>query len=318
MLCLLLQASYFALFEFKFHFLQDTPQINRPSLNQSNENTKQQQLPEIPKSHPYKSPETNLTNASIRSDQSSIDIGMKTFRISHTDSNTNQNAPSIQQSVNQSYNINNSPTKAQPESDKAAVAASGEAKEVAASSGSGLVRRLSVTARPGDIFYKVKDVTESSSSTDTNESPGSSVTKVSVEETINPSKSYTVRVNDEMPSSTPVVQQTTPTPQKPQPQPQPQLQKQQEQQQGFTSFGSMGRKTTTWNVKKNQTTNPFDVENNNNNINNNNNNTSAAESSHVVPQVTAEPGSPMFNKELLNIRYVMLWYSFGFFFVFAL
>jgi hypothetical protein len=30
----------------------------------------------------------------------------------------------------------------------------------------GLVRRLSVTARPGDIFYKVKDVTESCSTTD--------------------------------------------------------------------------------------------------------------------------------------------------------
>lgn len=33
----------------------------------------------------------------------------------------------------------------------------------------GLVRRLSVTARPGDIFYKVKDVTETSSNTDTTE-----------------------------------------------------------------------------------------------------------------------------------------------------
>lgn len=32
-----------------------------------------------------------------------------------------------------------------------------------------LVRRLSVTARPGDIFYKVKDVTETSSNTDNSE-----------------------------------------------------------------------------------------------------------------------------------------------------
>ncbi|RNA38689.1 hypothetical protein BpHYR1_045305 [Brachionus plicatilis] len=33
----------------------------------------------------------------------------------------------------------------------------------------GVVRRLSVTARPGDIFYKVKDVTETSSNTDNSE-----------------------------------------------------------------------------------------------------------------------------------------------------
>ena len=184
-------------------------------MSQSNENSKQQQLPELPKTHPYKSPEVNLTKTSTRSDQSSINIGMKTIRISQNNNNNNNEQSNLtQQSFNESYN--KSPAKQDPPQKSQIVSASSDGKvadPVASStSGTGLVRRLSVTARPGDIFYKVKDVTESSSSTDTSESPNSSVTKVSsTEETINPSKSYTITTNNtEEPSSAPVVQQQAP------------------------------------------------------------------------------------------------------------
>lgn len=59
-------------------------------------------------------------------------------------------------------NNNNNNT---PKNEKNETMSNGTINEVE-TSGSGLVRRLSVTARPGDIFYKVKDVTESCSTTD--------------------------------------------------------------------------------------------------------------------------------------------------------
>lgn len=212
----------------------------------------------------------------------------------NNNSNNDQSIPT-QQSLNQSHNKSPAKQDSPQKSQTVSAPSDGKVADPVASStsGTGLVRRLSVTARPGDIFYKVKDVTESSSSTDTNESPNSSVTKVSsTEETINPSKSYTISTNNtEEPSSAPVVQQQAPpVVQPPQPPQQPQ------QQQGLTSFGTMGRKTTSWNVKRNQTSG---VET-----------TSATEASpsQVVsqPATTAEPGSPMFNKELLNIRYFIV------------
>jgi hypothetical protein len=117
----------------------------------------------------------------------------------------------------------------------------------------GLVRRLSVTARPGDIFYKVKDVTESSSTTDNYEQ---------VEPDHNVEQEIIIKPkNEEVNTNT-------------------------------------WRKTTTWNVKRTQST-PLQ---------------SDSESGRQTPKnepdktslASIEPGSPMFTKELLSIRYVFL------------
>lgn len=161
--------------------------------------------------------------------------------------------------------------------------------------GTGLVRRLSVTARPGDIFYKVKDVTESSTS-DSIDLPD--VTDATLankqndsQQKVQVNKSYTIRTNDEANSSVAGHLKSPPL------------------VTNATSFGSLGRKTTTWNSKRNQTTNlgintnqvtaktenesskvkdDYSIETNKTNL--------APANGHV------EPGSPLFNKELLSIR----------------
>ncbi|CAF0704892.1 unnamed protein product [Brachionus calyciflorus] len=120
----------------------------------------------------------------------------------------------------------------------------------------GLVRRLSVTARPGDIFYKVKDVTESCSTTDNVETSEIEHTdNIEQEIIIKPQKQEAINTNT-------------------------------------------WRKTTTWNVKRNQS-NPLQNE--------------TVDSGRLTPKndlitneknslSNIEPGSPMFSKELLSIR----------------
>jgi hypothetical protein len=105
------------------------------------------------------------------------------------------------------------------------------ATAVSTTSASGLVRRLSVTARPGDIFYKVKDVTESSSTTDTisNEQSDSITNEISSQND-NGQNSYASATNQKTNGSN-------------------------EQEAKSPNSNSIPvRKTTTWNVKRNQTT----------------------------------------------------------------
>lgn len=140
---------------------------------------------------------------------------------------------------------------------------------------SSLVRRLSVTARPGDIFYKVKDVTESCSTTDT----------LTCETQIGQSdqNENNLLLNnvemDEMPNAK-------------------SDQQQQQQQQGSTN----GRRTTTWNSRRINQANdsnskPLSPLANKDDANS----TDLLSKTQNIP-ANLEPGSPMFTKELLSIR----------------
>ena len=170
--------------------------------------------------------------------------------------------------------------------------------------GSGLVRRLSVTARPGDIFYKVKDVTESSSTTDTitydqNETNNNNNhndllnndNEVEQEIIIKSVNSNNIDADNGVTfNSSPRTEISS--------------------EVKSDNSNNLGRKTTTWNVKRHQTTSlgvvpPQQQQYNNDkkitkddasidlNLIKNNVNNSVA---------NIEPGSPMFTKELLSIR----------------
>ena len=147
----------------------------------------------------------------------------------------------------------------------------------------GLVRRLSVTARPGDIFYKVKDVTDSST-TDTLQYETNDYAEID-------------NFNDEEKEI--IIKPITHI---------EELQLQQQQQQTpvetvstAVQYNQNGTKKTSWNVKRHQTTS-LGI------------NQPISEPLKVVPkddialikqsQVSAnlEPGSPQFTKELLSIR----------------
>ena len=145
----------------------------------------------------------------------------------------------------------------------------------------GLVRRLSVTSRPGDIFYKVKDVTDSST-TDTLQYETNDYAEID-------------NFNDEEKEI--IIKPITHI---------EELQLQQKQTPVETvstavQYNQNGTKKTSWNVKRHQTTS-LGI------------NQPISEPLKVVPkddialikqsQVSAnlEPGSPQFTKELLSIR----------------
>ena len=171
----------------------------------------------------------------------------------------------------------------------------------------GLVRRLSVTARPGDIFYKVKDVTESCSTTDTitfdqngnNEPPLSD--EQDQEVTIKSSSSSITNTNELVD----IIDANNISP------------------KSSDQNGTLGRKTTTWNVRRNQTTSlglntPNVSLQQHQNVSpsekifktkvssRDDSSLDAINSATINGQSTtinvAEPGSPNFTKELLSIR----------------
>ena len=182
------------------------------------------------------------------------------------------------------------------------------------SSTTGLVRRLSVTARPGDIFYKVKDVTESCSTTDTitfdqngnndsQESPLLLNDEQDQEVTIQSSSSSTTNTNEIVET----LDTNTISP------------------KNLDQSGTLGRKTTTWNVRRNQSTNlgltppqlPLQQQHAQNITSSSDKifktkvssrddtssdliNTTTSSNSNAIN--LAEPGSPNFTKELLSIR----------------
>lgn len=167
-------------------------------------------------------------------------------------------------------------------------------------SSNGVVRRLSVTARPGDIFYKVKDVTESSTS-DTLNNYDSSTNNVAndvndyaeidnlnddeeKEIIIKPiSKNEDTIITNSTTVDNQLVNETTTT--------------------SVASFNqsnsTLSRKTTTWNVKRTQTTSlgvsPVSNESHQQ--------FKPKDDISVVKQTNnVEPGSPLFSKELLSIK----------------
>ena len=148
---------------------------------------------------------------------------------------------------------------------------SGGGGDLVQSNGNGVVRRLSVTARPGDIFYKVKDVVEGDQPP---ASPQSNETDAEEKEIIIKSTNYNSQ------SATPI--------------------KSIIENQSALSHGSLGRKTTTWNVKRNQTSSFVEAASKP---------VLAREEAVAGPlksfntsPAPAEPGSPLFTKELLSIR----------------
>ena len=173
---------------------------------------------------------------------------------------------------------------------------------------SGLVRRLSVTARPGDIFYKVKDVTESCSTTDTISvdqsvsSPVATVTSDSLRQQSHMADEHEQEIIIKSPSSqnsaenggSDSASQTSP-------------------KSGDPST-TLGRKTTTWNVRRNQTTSlgitpPLGQPQQNATSSNDkifkaklSSKDDASLDTINASSVCAEPGSPNFTKELLSIR----------------
>lgn len=179
------------------------------------------------------------------SNNNNIESGMKTVRLNS--STANYALPNIITSTTSNLNQQNQQT---------------NTSNNEAPSGSGLVRRLSVTARPGDIFYKVKDVTESSSTTDT--------------VTNEPNKTNTENIEQEI-----IIKPSTNT------------------QINTNTI----RKTTTWNVKRHQTTSITDTKTANE-ANSKPNVTSKDDSltTSDLNKNSAEPGSPLFARELLSIR----------------
>jgi hypothetical protein len=174
----------------------------------------------------------------------------------------------------------------------------------------GLVRRLSVTARPGDIFYKVKDVTESSSTTDTLTCDPTAAQEhreheqeqeIIIQSTASLNNNDTLSFTESSSVSTTSTSNISP------------------------KSETISRKTTTWNVRRNQSTN-LGITTPNNNTNNNNNSreinhlekifktkvskdtdqtygdVAISDKSSLSNGEAAEPGSPSFSKELLSIR----------------
>ena len=229
------------------------------------------------------------------SEPASIDTGMKTTRLSATtylEQTVIANSTNSLNLAESTSNANDSKPQMNPDNKAVSTTSSSTSKAGSIDPGTGLVRRLSVTARPGDIFYKVKDVTESSTSDtlsleseekDANPTPkpNESQPKIQV------NKSYTIRTNDE------TNQVKSPS-------------------ANATSFGSLGRKTTTWNSKRNQTTNlginPNQQAPKSENVTTKAKDENTVETNKVSPanltpaNGNAEPGSPLFNKELLSIR----------------
>ena len=248
--------------------------------------------------------------------------------LSKTGSQLDLNSPSTSN--------NGSPTKIAPnQSPKSAShtqeqSANALAATTNATSGStGLVRRLSVTARPGDIFYKVKDVTESCSTTDT----------ITIDQNVNNDE-----LNDDEQEQEIIIKSVNSNENEIENQvletvsPQASSNNISPKSENNNNNSTLGRKTTTWNVRRNQTTNlglnqqPNSPSNENtfkkiksltskddtsielNSVNQNqinSNSINGINNSSSPTTSTVEPGSPNFTKELLSIRYIFKWKNFN-------
>ena len=215
---------------------------------------------------------------------------MKTVRLNHSSINSN-----LLPNITGNTSTNSSPKPASTPNSTPTVNNSNSLQQTSSSDISnvnGLVRRLSVTARPGDIFYKVKDVAESSSTTDQNtqavEQNGISTNMdnhhIEQEIIIQTTASNSVAASN---VNKPVSEAG-----------------EQQQQQ------SQSRKITTWNVKRNQNTN-LGLNPNQNNSDQFLSITSKDDSNvvrrdqsneHVSEAASSSNGGPMFSKELLSIR----------------
>ncbi len=208
---------------------------------------------------------------------------MKTIRLN---SNENYIKPVITSSVTESSNLKQPFNSAQP-----SIGSNTDLKNTEVATG--LVRRPSVTARPGDIFYKVKDVTESETADMIDQETSyrqEQITDSEEKEIIIKSvnKSYTIsntnsmnNNNNDLVSKTERQKEDLPS-----------------AVSNTSNYGSFSRKTTTWN-KRHQTSalgvnvpqidviSKASVE---------------SKSDEVIVENTAEPGSEIFNKELLSIR----------------
>lgn len=194
--------------------------------------------------------------------------GMKTTRMSSINAGSSTLLLKSDQLNNSTQSLNQNQSQNQIEADSTGI------KQDPAT---GLTRRPSVTARPGDIFYKVKDVTDAAT-TDTldheNSTHHDNEETEAVASTATPpvNQSYTISVNNDNSLTTQVTEKT------------------------FGSFAQ--RKTTTWNVKRHQTTS-LGI------------NAPQQEPPKVVPtkediQVeevsNVQTEAPLFNRELLSIR----------------
>ncbi len=189
----------------------------------------------------------------------SADSGMKTVRISKS-FNQHGNLPDASLFYPSTNGDKSTEVLAAPND-------SGGGGDPVQSNGNGVVRRLSVTARPGDIFYKVKDVVEG----DQSASPQLNDADAEEKEIIIKSNNFSSQ------SATPI-----------------------KSIESQPSHGSLGRKTTTWNVKRNQTSSFVETASK-----------PVLTKEEVVAgpvktintlPASAEPGSPLFSKELLSIR----------------
>jgi hypothetical protein len=182
----------------------------------------------------------------------------------------------------------------------------------------GLVRRLSVTARPGDIFYKVKDVTETATTdTLTHESNNNNINNSDVNDyaeidnfnddeekeiiikPINGESEEKLSSDNDLPSPTLSNNSTT-------------INATESNRNSFQTNGTNNKKITSWKVNRHQTTS-LGI-----NQSNNENQTKAVNSpkddialntkfhnnnlSDQIVNNNVEPGSPQFTKELLSIR----------------
>jgi hypothetical protein len=146
-----------------------------------------------------------------------------------------------------------------------------------------VVRRLSVTARPGDIFYKVKDVTESSSTTDSpaltnNEEPESNQPNVTCESHVE--QEIIIQASNASGNNS--------------------------NNARLASTGTAsGRKTTTWNVKRTQTTS---LGLNTSQLNGQSDGSTSKDDSSIdllnnhSTNGYSDPSMPVFSKDLLSIR----------------
>jgi hypothetical protein len=212
---------------------------------------------------------------------------MKTIRVN---SNDNYIKPVITSSASESSNLKLKSTTQSSINSSADIKSTNEVVR-AAEAATGLVRRPSVSARPGDIFYKVKDVTETET-TDTldqdtanqQEQNTDSEEKEIIIKSVN--KSYTISTKNPENRIDPVEKIAEKSPEE-----------HTSATTTTTTLESFSRKTTTWN-KRHQTS-ALGV---------------------TVPQIdvikvpvkddieetvlanNVEPGSEVFNKELLSIR----------------
>ena len=255
-----------------------------------------------------------------------IEDGMKTVRISSS-SNLNSNIilpviNPIEQSSQQQMILTTKSPNGSPESLPTATSQNGQA--ITSTSTTGLVRRLSVTARPGDIFYKVKDVTETSSTTDNLSNDSDEQNEV-----INLNNTSSTKSNNDNKNVIDTIMNSSNNSEEKEIiiKPAIEINKIQQKIASDTSStsstnsvdnntnSSNNRKTTTWNVKRTQI-NTTDSSNNQMNKQNtaldtspsllDSNNLAQLKNNINNTVANIEPGTPKFNKELATIRYIIV------------